>query len=722
MAGTAPRPIPMMASMRLGIRGRAQRPTAANGYQPALDGVRAVSVVAVLLFHAGVSWMTGGYLGVSVFFTLSGFLITRLLLGEHERTGRIDPRAFYARRARRLLPASVVCLVGVCLFAAGGAFDGVADLRRDVVGAALQVANWTSLAGDGGYAEQLAAEAGRRSPLTHYWSLAIEEQFYWLWPLGAGLLLRWAGRGADVHRRAFWAVGTATLLFAGAAPLIATVWGEQAAYWATPARTSEILVGGLLAVALRAFPRLTQPRWPLGALGRAALGVLGAVCLAAIGAACVLAPSGSGFAYDGGLPLFAVLSSGLLWSLQVQHPLTTALGAAPLAWLGRLSYGVYLYHWPVYVLLDERRTGIDDTTALLALRVVVTMAVAVASYYVIEQPIRHGSMRPLLVAQSAVAATAVVVVAAIVLVPTTDANYFAAAAPATDTLAPGATLAPLIPVTEPAPSRSPSTTGPAVVPASAVPATGPTTTMRIETTTAQPPSTAPPASLVPARPVRILVVGDSTAEATARGLIAWAESHPDLATVSLSVERGCGFLPGGDMWVDDRWQRVPDRCEDWLRDGLPETVDAVQPDVAMLMTTSWDVLDRRWPDSDARTPADQGYRDRLQFAMQGVTDGLLAHGVADVVWVEHPIAYPLWLTDTTQSEPDRHVPLYDGMRRLADASPAVSVLDLAGWVDERGWSGDRDARPDGIHWSPAASTTVATEFLGPALVDVALQP
>jgi hypothetical protein len=408
--------------------------------------------------------------------------------------------------------------------------------------------------------------------------------------------------------------------------------------------------------------------------------------------------------------------------LQAEHPLTTALGAAPLAWLGRLSYGVYLYHWPVYVLLDDRRTGIDNIGALLALRVAVTMAVAVVSYYLIEQPIRHGSIRPIVVAQSAFAATFIVVLAAVVLVPDNDGNYFAAAAPATDTLAPGVTLAPLIPATPTSTSGAPT---PTVTTASTrpngAPATAPATSVGHS---ASAPSTVsePPTSLVPARPVRILVVGDSTAEATATGLIAWAESHPELASVSLSVERGCGFLPGGDMWVDDRWQPVPDKCEQWLRDELPDTVDAVQPDVAMLMTTSWDVLDRRWPDSDARTPADQGYRDRLQFAMQGVTDGLLAHGVTDVVWVEHPIAYPLWLTDTTQSEPDRHIPLYDGMHRLADAAPAVSVLDLAGWVDERGWSSDRDARPDGIHWSPEASTTVATEFLGPALVQLALQP
>jgi hypothetical protein len=530
-----------------------------------------------------------------------------------------------------------------------------------------------------------------------------------------------------------WAVGAATVASAVAAPAIAAIWGTQAAYWATPARIAEILVGAFLAVALAAFPRLTQPRAPRGARGRTGLLALGVVCLAAIIAACVFAPSGSGFAYHGGLPAFALLSGGLLWSLQVQHPLTAALGAAPLAWLGRLSYGVYLYHWPVYVLLDERRTGIDDVGVLLALRVAVTMAVAVVSYYAIEQPIRHGSIRPLLVAQSAVAATAAVVVSALVLVPTGDHEYFAAAAPAIDTVAPGSTLAPLVPATpaaSPPPNSSATASSPPGGTAAAPPSAGsPGTTgapgsvpATADATTLPAAPTAPPTSLVPARPVRILVVGDSTAEATATGLLAWAEAHPELATVSLSVERGCGFLPGGDMWVDDRWQPLPAKCERWLGDELPATVDAVQPDVAMLMTTSWDVLDRRWPDSDARTPADQGYRDRLLFAMQGVTDGLLAHGVADVVWIKHPIAYPLWLTDTTQSEPDRHVPLYAGMEQLAAASPAVSVLDLAGWVDEHGWADDHDARPDGIHWSPEASTELATEFLGPALVDVALQP
>ncbi len=159
-------------------------------YQPALDGVRALAVVAVLLFHGGVSWLTGGYLGVSVFFTLSGFLITTLLVRETATSGRVDAGRFYARRARRLLPASLVCIAAVCVLAAAGAFKGVSGLRRDVLGALLQVFNWVKLGSGQSYADLTTAASGLRHPLDHYWSLSIEEQFYWVWPVAVLGLVR----------------------------------------------------------------------------------------------------------------------------------------------------------------------------------------------------------------------------------------------------------------------------------------------------------------------------------------------------------------------------------------------------------------------------------------------------------------------------------------------------------------------------------------------------
>ena len=137
-------------------------------YQPALDGVRAIAVAVVLLFHAEVPGFDGGYLGVSVFFTLSGYLITSLLLVEHERTGTVRLGRFYARRMKRLLPASTVCVAAVTVAAAGGAFDEFPGLRRDLLGAVFQVANWVKLVGDASYADLTNASLGRVAPLERW--------------------------------------------------------------------------------------------------------------------------------------------------------------------------------------------------------------------------------------------------------------------------------------------------------------------------------------------------------------------------------------------------------------------------------------------------------------------------------------------------------------------------------------------------------------------------
>ena len=207
-------------------------------YQPALDGTRAVAVSLVLLFHAGFTWMSAGYLGVSVFFTLSGYLITSLLLAEMDQSGNVAMGAFYGRRVRRLLPASLLCIVLIIAARQLGAFSRVAHLRADIIGALLQVFNWVRLAGSSSYADLFAGGAtGLTSPLEHYWSLAIEEQFYWLFPGVLLLLARWARRrGHSVTAP----VAALTLVFCLAAPVIAGVFGPDAAYWATPARLAAV--------------------------------------------------------------------------------------------------------------------------------------------------------------------------------------------------------------------------------------------------------------------------------------------------------------------------------------------------------------------------------------------------------------------------------------------------------------------------------------------------
>jgi peptidoglycan/LPS O-acetylase OafA/YrhL len=231
-------------------------------YQPALDGVRAVAVVLVVLYHAGFGWMSGGYVGVSVLFTLSGFLITSLALAEHGASGGIDIGGFYGRRLRRIVPASLVCLAGVMTAAWLHRFEGITELRRDLWAALAQVYNWVLLAHGDSYASEIAKAAGQRAPLDHYWSLAIEEQFYWAWPLVLLVVLRRGRRSRLLLVGGLWAA------FVVAAVAIAASTGPAATYLATPARLPEILLGAVLAVALRSgFPVPAGGWWAGAALG-----------------------------------------------------------------------------------------------------------------------------------------------------------------------------------------------------------------------------------------------------------------------------------------------------------------------------------------------------------------------------------------------------------------------------------------------------------------------
>jgi hypothetical protein len=204
-------------------------------YQPALDGIRALAVALVLVFHADLGVVGGGYVGVSVFFTLSGYLITRLLLVEITRTGTVDVPGFFARRLRRLLPASLACLAAVIVAARLGAFAEDLDLRRDVIGAAFQVQNWVQLAGGDSYRELLQGGIERASPVEHSWSLAIEEQLYWLWPLAV------TGLALARKRHRVWALtpGSPWRLRPGSPPS-----GSPCRTWVTVCEEPEGSAGG----------------------------------------------------------------------------------------------------------------------------------------------------------------------------------------------------------------------------------------------------------------------------------------------------------------------------------------------------------------------------------------------------------------------------------------------------------------------------------------------
>ncbi|HWL42884.1 MAG TPA: acyltransferase family protein [Ilumatobacter sp.] len=681
------------------------RPTIA--YQPALDGVRALAVLAVLLFHGGVWGFSGGYLGVSVFFTLSGYLITSLLVHEHDATGRIDLGTFYARRLRRLLPASALCLAAIVVAArVTDWFDRVEALRSHVLGSVLQVANWVFLAGDGSYQNLLAQEAGAASPLEHFWSLAIEEQFYWVWPPFITLLFaRVAAR-----RRRLAVVASVTAVALLSAPLIAAVWGPDAAYWSTPARIGEILVGAWLAVALRyrRSERGLDQRWAYAA--PAALVLLG------VGVATF--PAAGGPAYHGALPLVALVSGALLVGLQVDGPVQRALGWRPLVGLGKISYGVYLFHWPLYVVLDEGRTGLDGV-ALLAVRLGATLALSVVSYRLFEAPIRHASVPRIATFGAAVAATAAVSVAAWALVPlglgeywNVDAGTAEAAAinPDDDT--------PLTPIT-PAPTTTTS-----AVPTS-TPNTAGTTEPAGPAPTVPPGTTEPPATTVPplpalARPLRVLVVGDSTARALGTGVVTWAAAHPELAQAEVVAAPGCGFVESGERRIGDSIE-PPVGCQGWVAAQVLPEVAALKPDVVVAMVSSWDIVDRRWEGEAMLTPADPEFAAHVRADYTRFVDEVLAAGAGGLAFVRHPVPNVWWLDDFTgQSDPARHELIYDLYAELSAERPQVRVVDLAGWMAAGRLDVDEAVRPDGIHLTPEAAERVTADVLGDELVRVAL--
>jgi peptidoglycan/LPS O-acetylase OafA/YrhL/lysophospholipase L1-like esterase len=651
-------------------------------YQPALDGLRAVSVLVVLLFHGGVPWMSGGYVGVSVFFTLSGFLITSLLLSEYAERGDISLSTFYTRRARRLLPASLACVAGVAVLAAVDAFGPVNNLRRDVVGAVAQVFNWVKLASGESYADINNAQAGVQKPLEHFWSLAIEEQFYWLWPVVMLAVMR---RG-----RPLTSITVLTAAFAVAAPVVAAVWGADAAYWATPARVAEILFGALVAAIVR------------GRVVPAGAGVAAGPALLAVLACCVWFPSGRGPAYDGWFPLVGVASAVLILGLQAAGPVRSLLSWRPLVMVGTVSYGVYLYHWPVFVLVDRHLPDLTLWPAL-GVKCAITAAVAAVSFVVLERPVRRADWiipRRALVG----AALGCSAVAALSLVVPTVEKYYGVDTDAAEAAAidePSSPLPSLAPAAAPPESTSSST---------------PTAVTTIDTSSVATTTTGP---LVPSRPVRILVVGDSTAEATGAGLVTWAAENPTLAQVSLEVAPGCPLTPGG--FIDGR--SITETCDDWITNRMPATIADLQPDVVLVMNTSWDIADRQWTeDGPTYTPMQPELGDAIDAGFGAVVERALAGGAARVVFVKHPIPDPLWWgeTGTKPRDPARHQVIYDAMSALAADQPEVRVVDLAGWMSSTGLDVDRDLRPDGIHFSAFGAASVAAEWLGPTLIREAL--
>jgi len=386
---------------------RAAEPAAAPGWglphEPGLDGLRGLAVAAVVGYHLGLSWMKGGFLGVSLFFTLSGFLITNLLLVEREATGSVGLGAFWGRRARRLLPAAYVGMAMALVFAAlAGRPEQLIHLPGDLLAAVLYIANWRFILAHSAYGAGYLAP----SPILHYWSLAIEEQLYLVLPV---LVLVVTRRRASRARLAA-AVGALMVASAGVTLLLRPGADANRIYFGTDTRMFELFAGVLLALAIR-FPAVGgRPRRssrPLAALG-----------VAAMTATLVLwttVAEGDRWLYRGGLWVVAALSCGLIVGALQPGSVGGALRWPALLALGRVSYGVYVYHWPLFLLLDGERTRLHGL-ALVVVRLAATGVVAWASHRYLEQPIRQRRWRPsrTMLALAPVVPAAIVVVALVV--------------------------------------------------------------------------------------------------------------------------------------------------------------------------------------------------------------------------------------------------------------------------------------------------------------------
>ena len=355
-------------------------------YVPGLDGLRALAVLAVIAYHVGLSWAPGGLLGVGVFFTLSGYLITDLLLSHQQATGSLGMLEFWRRRARRLLPALFVMLAIVAGWVALLQRAQLPALRGAMAAAAGYVSNWWLIAQNSSY----FARFGPPSPLGHLWSLAVEEQFYLVWPWLLLLALRCTAGRPERSRRHLLTAGAAALTVASAlamAVLYHPGYDPTRVYDGTDTRAFALLIGAGLAFAspsrAMAAEVTVRRRRLLEGTGFAGLVIVGLLIWRTT--------QYSPFLYRGGLVLLSVATAAVVWA--VSSPASTVgrvLGAQPLRWLGVRSYGIYLWHYPIIVLTTPG-TGAPGL-ARATVQVAASIAAAALSWRFIEEPIRRGAI------------------------------------------------------------------------------------------------------------------------------------------------------------------------------------------------------------------------------------------------------------------------------------------------------------------------------------------
>jgi len=624
---------------------------------PALDGLRGACLVAVLLFHSGFAWMSGGFLGVSTFFTLSGFLITTLLLAERGATGTVSLRGFWERRLRRLLPASLLTIAAIVATAPLWLEPSQREhLAEDALATLFYAVNWRFMSP--AYAYNLIFTDP--SPLQHFWSLAIEGQFYVVFPLLVALLLR-AGGGPRALAAVCVLATAASIGVALAAPSLEAA--QHRLYYGTDARAGELLIGALLA--------LLRERG-VGARSLAArrtLHVAGTVAALLLVAAWCLASVGDAWLYRGGFALYAACSALVVAAAtRPDGPVYRVLSLGWLRWIGTVSYGAYLFHWPLFLFLTPARTGLSPLP-LLVLRGAATLGLAALSYRLVELPIRRSSaVPPRRFVRAAVAGVAVVLALIIWSNP----------------------LAMVVHVL----SQVNAVRG----------------AMRGD-----------PWKL------RVGTFGDSTAVSLARALEPWLGERADTMAVNGRIEFGCGVLETGEIENRGQWQPQRIVCRDFLASWTTAARNH-RVQVAIVLVGPWEVRTRRaHPKAPPRALGDPELDAQTRAAITRAVDNLASSG-AVVVWLTAPHVDvrphedgESFASDRAASEPRRMDRLNEIIREVATSRPeTMRVVDLAGYVAGRpGGEFDPALRADGVHLTTSGAHDVVRAWLGEAILRAA---
>lgn len=604
-------------------------------YHAGLDGLRAICLFAVLLFHSDFAGVSGGFLGVSTFFTLSGFLIASLLLAEERETGTVSLKAFWERRLRRLAPAALLGVAGVVATAPFWLAETQRPrLAADAIAAVLYLVNWRFVQAEYAY-ELIFVDP---SPLQHFWSLAIEAQFYLFFPLVVGFVLR---QTASV--RVLAGVVTALIAVSIGVSFLPSVAGagEHRIYYGSDARAAEILVGVLVAIAYDERWRSSTEQMPRWIRGVAPLALITIVC------AWVFAQTSDVWLYRGGFAVYSIFSAFVVLGAMDTGVVGRLLSVGWLGWVGRVSYGAYVYHWPIFLILSEDRTGLG-AVPLAACRIALTLCLAGLSSHLLEEPIRRrrwvrGSFYPM--ALAAGAATAVLAVA------------MADQAEKEDTVA-----------------------------------------------TAEVVETKPGVR-------RWMTFGDSTAAQIGGGIHYALLRRPSEGYLKTHAGIGCGVIEGGEAFGRRRWSAPMPHCEGfvggWPGVAREQRANVVVVATGVWESLDW----RFPPELLVLHLGDPAFDARVSKQVGAAMDGLVEAGAKVFWLTAPQIGRPesakrrrkipnVWL-------PGRQDRLNEIIRAEASRRSEVEVIDLAGFVRE--WPAgpfDPGLRPDGSHYSKRGARRV----------------